>query len=372
MNKKQKMTIIILSIFIVGMCIGAVDAAHTVKKGKYKVKISDKEYKKLTSYETKYKTVEKTKNVTKTKKVTKTKQVVKNKTETENRSAYIFRDNFTLYNNDSGHYEEYEITYNTSDEEIKLVTKTTDIVDGHSVELDSGYVLVSSTDTYYSEPKTWVKRVYNYNHRVTNLSETTEAFDFTHNIGKIDLCFEKNTTYTESQQYTVDEPYTETEKYKVKVPYKVRKDVEIIKKIPKKYTYVEKEIPIVKKVKVSNTIGCYKYVGKTYLFGIQTYSMSKAAKNKLKKLKKAGWKVNKNKHKGFITEGGYVKHYYYFTKKVSKKQSQIVGFKYKKVKKPLFMTIRTWAQNSCPKDKVWVVVSWNGYYTKAKGYTKIT
>lgn len=32
MNKKQKLAIIILSIFIIGMCIGAADAAHTVKK----------------------------------------------------------------------------------------------------------------------------------------------------------------------------------------------------------------------------------------------------------------------------------------------------------------------------------------------------
>lgn len=65
MNKKQKVTIILLLIFAIGMCIGAADAAHTVKKGKYKVKLTEKEYKKLTSYETKYKTVKKTRNVTK-------------------------------------------------------------------------------------------------------------------------------------------------------------------------------------------------------------------------------------------------------------------------------------------------------------------
>ena len=42
MNNKQKITIIILSIFVIGMCIGAVDAAHTVTKGKYSVKLTDK------------------------------------------------------------------------------------------------------------------------------------------------------------------------------------------------------------------------------------------------------------------------------------------------------------------------------------------
>lgn len=65
MNKKQKLAIIILSIFIIGMCIGAADAAHTVKKGKYKAKLNNKEYKKLTKTQTKYKTVTKTRNVTK-------------------------------------------------------------------------------------------------------------------------------------------------------------------------------------------------------------------------------------------------------------------------------------------------------------------
>ena len=59
MNKKQKLAIIILSIFIIGMCIGAADAAHTVKKGKYKAKLTNKEYKKLTKTQTKYKKVKK-------------------------------------------------------------------------------------------------------------------------------------------------------------------------------------------------------------------------------------------------------------------------------------------------------------------------
>lgn len=59
MNKKQQLAIIILSIFIIGICIGAADAAHSVKKGKYKVKLTKKEYKKLTSYKTEYKNVTK-------------------------------------------------------------------------------------------------------------------------------------------------------------------------------------------------------------------------------------------------------------------------------------------------------------------------
>ena len=39
--------------------------SFTVKKGKYKAKLSKKEYKKLTKTKTKYKTVTKTRNVTK-------------------------------------------------------------------------------------------------------------------------------------------------------------------------------------------------------------------------------------------------------------------------------------------------------------------
>ena len=84
MNNKQKITIIILSIFVIGMCIGAVDAAHTVTKGKYSVKLTEKEYKKLNSYETKYKTVKKTRNVTKYKKVNTTTQKTKYKIEIQN------------------------------------------------------------------------------------------------------------------------------------------------------------------------------------------------------------------------------------------------------------------------------------------------
>ena len=67
MNMKKTIILTILAIFVVGMIIGAADAAHTIKYGKYKVKISDKEYKKLNQYKTKYKTVTKTRTVEKTK-----------------------------------------------------------------------------------------------------------------------------------------------------------------------------------------------------------------------------------------------------------------------------------------------------------------
>jgi len=47
MNKKKILILIILSIFITGMIIGAASASHTFKKGKYKVKVSDKTYKQI-------------------------------------------------------------------------------------------------------------------------------------------------------------------------------------------------------------------------------------------------------------------------------------------------------------------------------------
>lgn len=47
MNKKKLLILIILVIFITGMIIGAASASHTFKKGKYKVKVSDKTYKQI-------------------------------------------------------------------------------------------------------------------------------------------------------------------------------------------------------------------------------------------------------------------------------------------------------------------------------------
>lgn len=47
MNKKKILILVILSIFVVGMVMGAASASHTFKKGKYKVKVSDKTYKQI-------------------------------------------------------------------------------------------------------------------------------------------------------------------------------------------------------------------------------------------------------------------------------------------------------------------------------------
>lgn len=47
MNKKKILILVILTIFIVGMVMGAASASHTFKKGKYKAKVSDKTYKQI-------------------------------------------------------------------------------------------------------------------------------------------------------------------------------------------------------------------------------------------------------------------------------------------------------------------------------------
>ena len=47
MNKKKLLIIIILSIFVAGMVLAPASAAHSVKIGKYKAKMSDKQYKKI-------------------------------------------------------------------------------------------------------------------------------------------------------------------------------------------------------------------------------------------------------------------------------------------------------------------------------------
>ena len=70
MNKKKILVITILCIFCIGMVMGAVSASHTFKKGKYKLTVSDKQYKKLKTKDQyhvskKVGTVKKTKWVTK-------------------------------------------------------------------------------------------------------------------------------------------------------------------------------------------------------------------------------------------------------------------------------------------------------------------
>ena len=47
MDNKKILVLIILSIFCVGMVMGAASASHTFKKGKYKCTVSDKQYKKI-------------------------------------------------------------------------------------------------------------------------------------------------------------------------------------------------------------------------------------------------------------------------------------------------------------------------------------
>ena len=47
MNNKRAIILLILSIFVIGMVMGAASASHTFKKGKYKCTVSDKEYKKI-------------------------------------------------------------------------------------------------------------------------------------------------------------------------------------------------------------------------------------------------------------------------------------------------------------------------------------
>ena len=47
MDKKKILVLTILCIFIVGMVVGTASASHTFKKDKYKITVSDKQYKKL-------------------------------------------------------------------------------------------------------------------------------------------------------------------------------------------------------------------------------------------------------------------------------------------------------------------------------------
>jgi len=70
MNKKKIIVIAILCIFCIGMVMGAASASHTFKKGKYKITISDKQYKKLKKYDG-YAISKKVGSVKKTKWVTK-------------------------------------------------------------------------------------------------------------------------------------------------------------------------------------------------------------------------------------------------------------------------------------------------------------
>ena len=49
MNMKKLLIISIIAIFMIGIMAGSVDAAHTFHKGKYKLTVTNKQYKKLTN-----------------------------------------------------------------------------------------------------------------------------------------------------------------------------------------------------------------------------------------------------------------------------------------------------------------------------------
>jgi len=346
MNKKQKLAIIILSIFIIGMCIGAADAAHTVKKGKTKVKITNKEYKKLTATKTAYKNVTKTRNVTKYKQVTKTRKV--NKTEIER------KDN------------------------VKtgcVIKKNGEVVDIIPLnETQGGGIYPNYEQQGYTRNSSVIKDLFtssqysrggNYKNGTPFYYHAEEYTNFT-----------KTTYYTVDENYTADEPYTVTEKYQVKVPYKVRKDATVTKKVPKKYKTVKEAYYVWKKVKSYYTVSEWKYVGKSEIFGLQTPAMKKDTARRVKKIRAAGWKINKDEHRSKydMVDGGIYRHYYLCTKKVYYTEKKKVK-KYKKVKKQVKMRIKSWAQNAAPKGKVWVTLYYGDQLKKGKcisqGYAKI-
>lgn len=304
MNMKKILTITILMIFVMGMCISAADAAHTIKYGKYKVKISNKEYKKLNQYETKYKTVTKTRTVekTKTKEVEVTKTRYYNLTHTETYKQYYDKKNGTskkgyFYWNERPASKYYEF-------ENKTVN----------------YNINSNNCTYHIYKEEYGK----YN--------TTESYYWTEFVPK---------------KYKVNV----TEKYNVKVPYKVRVRAQITKKVPSKYFYYKEPTPIVKNVKVKKTIGKYIYVGKHLGFGLQTPDLRKNMQNNMKNLRAKGWKIHWNKRTGQIGSDGLFQWHCYCTKNVYKKERRVVGYKYKTVKEPIFMSISTVALTGQPVAK---------------------
>ena len=349
MNKKQKLAIIILSIFIIGMCIGAADAAHTVKKGKTKVKITNKEYKKLTSYKTEYKKVNKTRQVTKYKNVTKTRQVTKsNVTIKENvkvNSTYYVSENTPL---------------------LKAAKKTDEVI---NLEAE-GYVRTGEIWSVTYDPYIKLEEG-----ELANYGENSYYY-CTRKVGDDFQNFSKTTYYNVSENYTAKEPYTVSEKYEAKVPYKVRKDATVTKKVPKKYKTVKEAYYVWKKVKSYYTVSEWKYVGKSEIFGLQTPAMKKDTARRVKKIRAAGWKINKDEHRSKydMVDGGIYRHYYLCTKKVYYTEKKKVK-KYKKVKKQVKMRIKSWAQNAAPKGKVWVTLYYGDQLKKGKcisqGYAKI-
>lgn len=294
MNMKKILVLTIIAIFVVGMCITAADATHTVTKGKYKVKITNKEYKKLTKTQTKYKTVTKTRKVEKTK----TKEIEVTKIKYYNQT----------------HTQLYRMYYNKRN--------------GTS---NNGYLQWNDrpASKYYEFENKTVNYKYDLNNSTFNI--------FKEEYGKYNTTENYTWTEFEPKKYKVNV----TEKYTVKVPYKVRVKAQITKKVPGKYAVYTESTPIFKTVKVKKTVSAWKYIGKSYAFGIQTNEMKKDMEKRVKKLKGNGWKVNKKNHKGYIGEDGFIYHYIKCTKKVYKKERRVVGYKNKKVKNQVFMTIST-------------------------------
>lgn len=379
MNKKQKIAVAVLLLFTLGMIIGAADAAHTVTKGKTKVKITNKEYKKLTSYKTEYETVTKTRTVTKYKTVEKTKNVTKTnpvtKTRTVNKTR-IYYENV----NTARLYQDY--VYDSATGEIVLDREAKRIMNQDKVQ--------SLEKKGYQKNGTYI-----VDHRPNGVNDYWDYVDENGNIFQYAGYFEseytayaKSSTYLEDEEYTDYEPYTVeetyqekvpyqvTEKYQVKVPYKARKYVKVYKTVPKKYKTVKEPYYVWKTKKSYYTIQEWKYVGKSEIFGLQTAAMKKDTKKRVKKLRANGWKINKNEHRSKydMVDSGLYKHYYLCTKKVYYKEKVRVK-KYKKVKKPIKMRIMTYAQNVCPKGKVWVTLYYGNQLKEGKclsnGYAKI-
>lgn len=379
MNKKQKIAIIILSIFIIGMCIGAVDAAHTVTKGKTKVKITKKEYKKLNTYETKYKnvtktrnvtkykTVEKTRNVTKYKEVNKTRQVNKTKTETETVNTRRLYQDYGYNSETNGIVLSYEANRTMNGDRVKTLVKNGYVKNSSYIEKYYPNGINDYWDYVDGNGKVWQFAGY-FESEFDNYTKTTTHLE--------DEEYTDYEPYIEEETYQEQIPYTVTEKYKVKVPYKVRKSATVTKKIPKKYKTVKEAYYVWKKVKSYYIVSEWKYVGKSEILGLQTPAMKKDTQKRVKKLRANGWKINKDEHRSKydLVDGGVYRHYYLCTKKVYYTEKKKVK-KYKKVKKQVKMRIKTWAQNAAPKGKVWVTIYYGDQLKKGKymsqGYAKI-
>ena len=319
MNKKQKLAIILLSIFIIGMCIGAADAAHTVKKGKYKAKLSKKEYKKLTKTKTKYKTVTKTRTVEKTK----TKEVEVNKSE--------------YYN--STHTELYREYYDK-----KNGTSQTGYLHWNDRPASKYYEFENKSVNYNTNVNNCTYHIYNDEYGKYN---TTESYTWTE---------------WEPRQYKVNV----TEKYTVKVPYKVRVNANVQKTVG------------YKKVKLDRVVG-HKY--KT-VYKYKTVKLKQAVYNAKsdtytsyrgthQKYPYKDWKLVKTITK-YKSDGSYIEYDIIKSKKKKAVKEKYPIIKAVKTKKPILMNIGTTdsANRLLKGKKVYVEIYCNGDLLR-KGTAKI-